>query len=215
MGLFNDIGDSLFGSNDKKNPADAAMPYYQQIPDMEKGYYNPFIQRGNDAYNKFNPIYSEMSSDPTGFINKIMSQYQSSPGFNYQKDQALKAAGNSAAAGGMRGSLGDIDQQAHITDSLTSNDMQKWLENVLGTQKTGLTGEQSLYNTGFDASHDLSGDLSNVYGTEGSLAFQGQANQNKSQSDIMEGLMKMLGSVGGWATSGGGSIGANLLSKFF
>jgi len=208
MGIFDDF----FGGNDT-NPADAAMPYYNKIPGMEKENYNPYIQRGNSAYDRFNPIYNSMSSDPAGFLEQIMSKYAPSKSFQLKRDEMNKAAGNTAAAGGMRGSMDDISNEAHISDSLMGDDMQQWLKNVLGIQDTGLEGERHLYDTGYDASKSLTSDLSNVYGTQGSLAFQGQANQNKSRSDMLSSLMKM--GAGGAGFYFGGPAGATAASKFF
>jgi hypothetical protein len=205
-----------------KNPADAAMPYLNQIPGMAKGYYEPYINKGNEAYNTFNPEINQMTSDPAAFLEKIMKGYEPSRGYQLQRDEQLKAAGNSAAAGGMRGSSNDISNEARIADTLQGEDMQKWLQNVLGIQKQGQTGEENLYNTGYNASNALSSDLSNVLGTQAGLAFQGQANQNKSSSDLLSGLVKALGAVGGWSlpgksgwdSSGGGTVGGSVLSRF-
>ena len=212
-----------------KNPADAAMPYLNQIPGMAKGYYEPYINKGNEAYNIFNPELNQMTSDPAAFLEKLMKGYEPSRGYQLQRDEALKAAGNSAAAGGMRGSSNDISNEARIADTLQGEDMQKWLQNVLGIQTRGQEGEQSLYNQGYNASNALSSDLSNVLGTQASLAFQGQANQNQSRSDLLSGLIKALGSVGGWSlpsnnncnsstgnwnSSGGGTVGGSILNRF-
>jgi|SRR5712671_51227 len=206
-GLFGD----MFGND--KNPADAAMGYYNKIPGMERENYNPYIQRGNSAYDRFNPIYNSMSSDPAGFLEQIMAKYAPSKSFQLKRDEMNRAAGNSAAAGGMRGSMDDISNEAHISDSLMGDDMQQWLKNVLGIEDTGLQGEQHLYDTGYDATKNLTSDLSNVYGTQGSLAFQGQANQNKSRSDMLSALMKMGAGAGGFYF--GGPAGAAAASSFF
>lgn len=198
-----------------KNPADAAMPYINQIPGMEKGYYDPYINRGNEASNTLSPQFNQMGTDPAAFLEKLMGKYEPSRGYQLQKDEALKSAGNTAAAGGMRGSLNDISNEARITDTLMGNDMQQWLQNVLGINKTGLEGLQHTADQGFNASGALAGDLSNVLGTQAGLAFNGQANQNKSQSDLLSGLMKALGGVAGFGLPGGGTIGGNIFNKFF
>lgn len=200
-----------------KNPADAAMPYLNQIPGMEKGYFDPYIQQGNAASNTLNPQFQQMGSDPTAFLEKIMKGYEPSRGYQLQRDEALKAAGNSAAAGGMRGSQNDISQSARISDMLQGEDMQKWLQTVLGIQGAGLQGLGHQFDTGYDASKSLSGDLSNVLGTQAGLAFQGQANQNKSHSDLLSGILKALGGVAGLDLPGeyGGTIGGNIASRFF
>lgn len=198
---------------DQKNPADAAMPYYDKIPGMEHGIYDPYVNRGNNAYNKFNPILERMSSDPQGFLNELMGGYTKSKDFQLKNDELTRGAGNTAAAGGMRGSIDDIKGQSRITDALMGEDMQSWLKNVLGIQDRGMEGEEHLYDTGFNASKDLAGDLSNVLGTQGTLAFQGQANRNKSKSDIMEALTKAGAGAAGWYF--GGPAGATAASSFF
>ncbi len=228
MGFLSD----LFGGGGKKsNPANAAMPYLNQIPGMltnqfnqQKGYLDPFIQRGNSAYDTFNPIYTNMAKDPAAFLESLMQNYEPSRGFGLKKDAMLKAAGNTAAPGGMRGSLQDIDQEAKLTDSLLGDDMQQWLQNVLGIQGTGLSGESHLYDTGFDAtrglvdaSRGLGDNLSNVLGTQAQLAFQGQREKNQRNSDTMSGIGKLAGGAIGAYFGGpwGAAAGANIGGSFF
>jgi len=216
MGLFDDIYDMFGGGGDKSNPADAAMPYYDRIPDILKQYYNPYIQRGDSAWNIFNPIQQSMANDPTAYLNNIMKGYKPSQGYQYQLDQMQKAAGNSAAAGGMRGSQQDIQNAAHIADQLSGADMQNFLSNVLGIQDKGMTGLEDQYGTGFKASGSLADQLANVLGTQGSLAFQGQANQNQDKSDFLSSLFKLGGAglgafMGGpWGAAAGGALGGSL-----
>lgn len=211
VGLFK----SLTGS-DEKNPADAAMPYLQQIPGMEKQYYNPYIEHGQEAYGAMNPIFSRMSSDPSAFLNELMKGYAPSKGYQLQRDEALRAAGNASAAGGTRGTPQDVEQASKISDILMGEDMQNWLKNVLNIEGSGLTGEQGLYNTGFEATKGLTGDLSNILGTQGQLAFQGQREENQRKSDMLGGLMKLIGAGAGAYFGGptGAAIGANIGGSF-
>lgn len=197
-----------------KNPSDAASPYLNQIGPMEQNFYKPYVQQGNQAGGILNDQYSQLTQDPAAFLEKLMQGYEPSRSYQLKRDEALKAAGNTAAAGGMRGSTQDIENETKLTDMLMSDDMQQWLQNVTGLFGKGLEGEQGMYNTGFDATKNLTGDLSNVLGTQGQLAFQGQANQNKSQSDLLSGLVKALGGVAGFGLPGGSTIGGNLASKF-
>jgi hypothetical protein len=197
-----------------KNPADSAMPYLNQIPGMEKGYYEPYINRGNQASNTLNPQFTGMSNDPAGFLEGLMKKYEPSRAYQLARDETQRAAGNSAAAGGMRGSINDITNQSRLTDSLLGADMQQWIQNVLGIQKEGQAGLGHEADTGFDATKGLTGDLSNVLGTQAGLAFQGQANQNQSRSDLLSGLVKALGGVAGFGLNGGGTLGGSILSHF-
>jgi len=198
-----------------KNPADAAMPYLNQIPGMEHQAYDPYISHGNEAYNTLNPEYTQMGKDPAAFLEGIMKNYQPSKSYQLSLGEAQKSAGNTAAAAGMRGSLNDITNESRIADSLLGDDMQQWLNNVLGIQKDGMGGLSHIFDTGFSATQGLTGDLSNVLGTQAGLAFQGQANQNKSQSDLLSGLIQALGGVAGFGLPGGGTIGGKIANKFF
>ncbi len=208
MSLFSD----LFRGG--KNPASAAMPYINQVPAVAQTYFSPFVQGGLNAYPGMNNTIGQMSSDPAAFLESLMSRYEPSKAFQFKKDELLKAAGNTAAAGGMRGTTMDSNNQSKIVDALLNEDMQQWLSNVLGIQGAGLQGQENLYNLGLDATKSLTGDISNALGTQSTLAFQGQANQNKSQSDLLSGLIKALGGIAGFTLPGGGSIGGAIASKF-
>jgi len=208
MGFFD-----FLGLGEDRNPANAAMPYLDKIAPMEKSYFDPYINKGNRAYGAMNPAYEGMSKDPAAFLEHLLSSYEPSKSYGLKRDEMMKAAGNTAAAGGMRGSMSDITNESRITDTLLGEDMQQWLKNVLGIQGRGLEGEEHLFDTGFNASKDLSGDLSNVMGTQGTLAFQGQAERNKALSDLISGLTKMGGAAAGFAA--GGVPGMKAASSFF
>jgi len=193
-----------------KNPADSAMPYLNQIPGMEKQYYDPFINQGREAGNTLSPQFNQMSSNPADFLESIMSKYQPSRSYQLRNEEALQSAGNTAAAGGMRGSLSDIKNSSRISDALLGQDMQQWLQNVMGIQQQGEQGLGHQFDTGYDASKSLSGDLSNVLGEQAGLAFQGQSNQNKSRSDALSGILQAIGGIAGFGLPGGNTVGGSL-----
>ncbi len=204
----------LMGSG-QSNPANAAMPYYKQVPDVAHQTYDPYIQRGQQAGSIAQGQYDAMSQDPTSFINKLMEAYKPSEGYKFKQDELGRAAANTAAAGGMRGTPQDQENQMKITQGLLGEDMQQWLQNLLGVQQTGLTGEQNMYNTGFGASSAMGGDIMNALGTQGSLAYQGQANQNQSANDLFKALMGGIGAIGTAPMTGGGSLFGKIASKWF
>ena len=195
------LSNFLSGVSGGDNPADAAMPYLNQIPQMAKQYYEPYIGYGKEAYNVLGPQFKEQATNPTGVLEKILSAYQPSRAYQLSRDEVLRMAGNTAAAGGMRGSLGDIKNESRITDALLGQDMQQWLQNVMGLKTQGLSGLQPIFQTGFNASQGLESDLSNVLGTQSQLAFQGQREGNQRKSDLLSALLGM-GSAGlGFGTS--------------
>jgi hypothetical protein len=185
----------LFGGG--KNPANSAMQYLNQIPGMEKGYLNPFIEKGAKSGDILSDKYGSLTNDPGAFLEQLMKGYAPSKSYQMNRDEQLRSAGNTAAAGGMRGSQGDIENSAKITDTLMGKDMQDWLGNVTGLFNTGLKGEQGLFNTGYDASKDLSSDLANLMGTQAQTAFQGQREQNQRGGDMLSMLMHAFGGAAG------------------
>jgi hypothetical protein len=166
--------------------------YLNKIPGMEHDAYDPYITQGKEAGGIMGDQYGEMSQDPSGLINRLMQNYKQSEGFQFKRDQALKAAGNSAAAGGMRGSALDVGNQVDLENRLQSQDMQEWLQNVLGVQQQGLQGEQHLFDTGYDATKTMTGDISNVYGMK---EQQGML-QNQQYRDMLIQALKAMASAG-------------------
>lgn len=171
------------------NPADAAQGPLNEAKNVVNQGYNPYIQQGQDAYNTNKGPLDKMTTDPSGFINELMKNYQQSGDFDLRRKEMMKTAGASAAAGGYRGNYDDVMNQTHLTDSLLGDDMQKWLGNVLGRQDAGIAGNQHIYDQGFNANTYKTNDLSNILGTQSTLNFQGQANRNKAQQDIFKMLL--------------------------
>ena len=210
-------GNMLFNMFKKpeKSPANAAMPYLEKIPGTIKPYLDPYVQQGQSAYNMLNPIYGNMAQDPAGYLEKMMGGYKQSKGYELQKDEALKAATATAAAGGRRGTPEDMMNQARIAEMLQGQDMQQWLNNAMGIQGMGLQGQQGFYDTGYRASSDLASDLANILGTQASLSFQGQSQKNQSSQDLTEQIMKalagMTGSISGfdWNKNTGNNFKSN------
>src|SRR5260221_13569988 len=92
----------MMGGNN--NPADAAMPYLDQIPGQINKYYQPYVNAGQTALNNVQPEFQNLLNNPGGKLNKIDQGFQQSPGFKFALQQALQGAGHAEAEGGMAGS---------------------------------------------------------------------------------------------------------------
>lgn len=195
----------------QKNPADAAMPYFDQIKNEINQGYNPYQQQGQEAYGQLNPQYSQMANDPASVLQSMMGSYSQSDAFKMKRDEALQAASNTAAAGGMRGGLADQRGQMRLASALQGEDMQQWLQNMMGVKGAGLQGLQGFYNTGYDATQSKVGDMTNALGGQGGLAFQSASNQNRQKADLVSMLMSALGAAGGGMA--GGPMGASMGSQ--
>ena len=201
----------LFGT---ENPAKSAMPYLNQIPGVAHQYFDPYVQQGQQAYGNIAPEFQDMVKSPTDYLEKILADYQPSRAYQLKRDEALRAAGNTAAAGGMRGSGQDQILGGRLADSLLGEDMQQWLNNVLGIQKTGLAGEEDIYSKGFQGSGQLESELANALAQQGNLAYQGTAEKNRRTSDLWKGALNAAGAIAGMPTSGGGSLGGDFMKRW-
>lgn len=207
----------IFGGG--ADPMSAANKYLEQIPDIQRQYLEPFINRAGSAGDIMSEQFGRMAQDPTAMLNQLMEGYEPSKGYQFQQDQMSQAAANTAAAGGLRGSPQEQAQQQSITQGLLSQDMQNWLKNAMGLQSEGLQGESGLYRGGLGAAGNLADSLSNVLGTQAQMGYRDALQRNQGPMDIFRGLLGGLGTLGGFSMpkgadgSGGGSVAGNWLSK--
>jgi hypothetical protein len=193
------------GISSGQNPANAAMPYLNQIPGVGHTAYDPYIQQGQQAGSRLGGEY-ERQLDPTTFMNDIMGHYKQSEGYQGRRDDLMKGMGSAAAQGGYAGTPLAQEQYGRSANKLMADDEQQYLQNALGIYDKGISGEQDFYNKGFGASGSLADFLGSSLTQQGSAAFQGQSQQNQNSSDIMSALAKALGGIGGFATQGSGSL---------
>lgn len=186
--------------NGGQSAVNKAQNYLNQIPNTGRQYNLPYIQGGQQAGDILTTQYGNMASDPQEFINSIMRNYKPSEGYQFQKGELEKEAGNAAAAGGIAGTPYHQQQQAQLVQQLLSTDMQNWLNNVLGVQRTGLQGEQNLFNTGYDASGRQSDLETNALNQQAGLAYQGQSQKNNAHNQLIQAIIKALPSIlgAGW-----------------
>lgn len=168
----------LFGG---QNPSDAANQYFNQIPDMMKPYYQPYIDSGQNAMGVLNTQYGNMVNNPTGMMNSIGAGYQQSPGYQYQVNQATGAANRAAAAGGMLGSPSEQQALAGNVNQMANQDYYNYVDRGMQNYNQGIQGYQGMNTQGYNASNELAQSLANALMTQGSLAYAGQANKNSSK----------------------------------
>lgn len=216
------MGGMMFGGGlgqllGMKNPSNSAMPYLNQIPGMMQNYYNPYISAGQNAMGQLMPQYqnmmanggtlnnqySQLVNDPTHMMNQIGSTYHQSPGYQWQVDQATKAANNAAAAGGMLGSPAEQQQLAQNVNGLANQDYYHYMDQGMNSYGQGLQGMQGMFNQGlqgmqginemgYGASNSLAENIAQAMMSQAMMKYAGQANQNQSQGG---GLGSMLGGI--------------------
>lgn len=191
MGGLGGVGAGL-GSmfSDWKNPYDAASGSIEGIPDMLKGYYNPYIEMGQRQIPGLEQSFGQLAQDPGGMLNRLGQGYQQSPGFDFAKQQAEQAAGHAQAAGGMAGTPQHQQISADMISGLASKDYNQWMQNALGMQGMGLAGQQGLLNTGFQGTNELAQSLGNTQLTKALMQMMSTNMQNQHNEG---GLGALLG----------------------
>ncbi len=144
--------DDLFGGGREQAGKDMYNQEQQGMNDSGQ-FFNPYIQRGNSAYQDFiNQL--QQGQDPVALYNKYSSQYKMSPEAQAQIATGQKNANNAAAASGMLGSGAEQTAAANLSQSVRSEDFDKYMQNIFGLRNQYLGGMGGLENQGFEASQN-------------------------------------------------------------
>ena len=165
----------MFGG--QQNPANAGMPYLNQIPGMLQGNYSPYMQAGQNALPQLQNQYSQLMNG--NFINNMGKNFQQSPGLQFQIGQATNAANRAAAAGGSLGTPAEQQNLAGITSGLANQDYYNWMNHAMGAYGMGLQGEQDMAHMGLNATGMMSQQMQDALMSQANLGYAGQQNQNQ------------------------------------
>lgn len=169
---------------DWKNPADAAMGSMDQIPGQLNKYLQPYIDQGQSQYGNLNNQYGQLMNDPGGRLNQIGQGYHQSPGFQFALQQALQGGNHAAAAGGMAGSPQHEQQNMTMATNLANQDYNQWMQNALGMYGKGLSGSQSIYDTGAKTGISMGEDMSSYLANKAKLQYEGQNAENEHEGGM-------------------------------
>jgi len=184
---------NLFGGG--KNPADAAMPYLNQIPGQTQQYQQPYFDAGKNMLPGLQDQYGKLMNDPGGRMNDIGKSFQESPGFKFAMQQAMQGGNHAAAAGGMAGSPQHEQQNMQMATDLGNQEYNNWMDKALGMYGQGLNGGQTMANQGQQAGQSMADMIAQTLAQQGNLAFQGQRQKNQNQNDLFGGAFKAAGSL--------------------
>lgn len=173
------IGDILggfFGGSDK--PYKDAMDQYRQWAQKGADAQQPFWEAGRNAIPGYNQWLNGMS-DPSGFINNLLGNYQQSPYAKYLQQQSIRAGQNAASAGGLLGSTPFAQQLQQNATNISNQDLQSWLGNVLGINSQYGQGLSNEIGWGANAANQLTNLYNGVGGRMGEAAFGRRAGRNQ------------------------------------
>lgn len=214
FGVTDKLSD-VFGGGQQEGYEELMKMLQQGMGEM-KGYTNeanallsPYRDIGMGQTNFLQQAIANMSN-PNEFYNKMMSGYQESPMATRQRQMGTNDALAAASASGMTGSSDLLSQINQQSQNISNQDQQKYFNNMMGINNQGLGMAQNLYNTGYGATGQMSGNLSSLARAVADMYGQmGQAKMGQAQAGN-QGLMGMLGGLGGLFSSlpAGGLLGA-------
>jgi hypothetical protein len=176
--------------SNNNNAMDESNKYLNQIQPMLQEQYDPYLSAG---------------MDPSAMQNQWMSDFVQSPGQRLAMEQALKQQRGYAAGQGMMGTPSQQLGAGRLAAALQNDQMQQYFNN-----------NRDLFNTGLTATQGYTGDMSNVLGVQGGLAYQNAENKNKGFSDFLEAIGRGAGGAAmGYATGGAPGAVAGGLGAFF
>lgn len=181
---------------------DAGQPY-EDASNTLQGYYgqatqaqNPFLKMGYGAIPGYQN-WVQGQANPSMFINNLMNQYQQSPWAKFQQQQAIRAGQNMGSASGLTGSTPLLQFAQQNAQNISSQDMQNWLQNVLGINTQYGQGLQNQIGGGQTAANSLSSLAQNFGENQANLSYdQSQAQQNQ-QNGLWGGLIGLGTSIAG------------------
>ena len=170
-----EIFSGLFGHSNR--PYDEAMKQFQQ-------YLNPFFNAGKGAVGDYQNWLSGMK-DPQAFYKNVMSNYQQSPMAKQALDQAMNAGNNAASAAGLVGSTPMTQFAQQTAKDISSQDMDKYFQNMFGINNQYGGGLQNLMSGGQNAGNMLAQLM-------GQGAFGSQMGRQQDMSNLFGGLFSLL-----------------------
>jgi hypothetical protein len=212
-GIFGDIG-STIGGFFNKNPGHEANDYLKQIPGAIKPYYDPYINAGRQDLNTLQQQYGQMVNDPNALYSKFGKGFQQSPGYQFQVDQATKAANSAASAGGMLGTPAEQQQLAGTVGGLANQDFYNYMNQIMNLYGGGLGGMSHIMDQGYNASNTMAQSLANALGGQAGAAYQGTNWQNQQNMNMGQSIGNILGGNGNFGGGQGGGGMGNFFNSF-
>lgn len=175
----------IFGNSGK--PYENAFKDYNQYAQQGMQYQMPFYNAGVNALGPLQGMLGKMS-DPSGFVNNLMGNYQESPWAKFATGQAQQGANNSASASGLVGSTPFMQASADYSKGIASQDMNTWLSHALGVNQEALGGYQNLVGTGQNSANQLSNIMSMIARQASGSAYGSKAGDESDFANILKSI---------------------------
>lgn len=122
-------------------------PMLQQYSQQALGYLQPYQQAGVKELPLYEQKMEEMA-DPKAYYNKLMEGYSESPDVQFQKQQALEAIQNRAAATGFTGSGQELKDLDKYSQGIAEQGRQRYFTDLSGIDRQALAALSNITGRG-------------------------------------------------------------------
>ena len=121
-----------------------------------------------------------------------MGGYNESPWAKYQQEQSQRTAQNMGSAGGLTGSSPLMQFAQQNSQNISSQDMNQWLQNVLGINTQYGAGLNNQIGYGQHAADQLTGMYGDMGRQMGEAAYGKAGGQAQDRSNNMAGGLSLF-----------------------
>lgn len=188
------MGGSTGGYKRAREAIETGLGEQRQIAGEAEQPYAPYQQAGAGGLEAYQQALSQ-GQDPSQLYSQLLEGYQESPYLQPQLEYGEQAAQRAASASGMLGSGAEQQAAAGRAQALRGQDVQNYLNQVLGLRQQYLGGQAGLGGLGLQAAGGVSG-ARQQYGQQVGQGYGGIAQSYLGEAQQPTFGEQMLGAVG-------------------
>lgn len=225
MGIFD-----IFSNSDAQSAADhqiagltnafnEASPYINQgIGALNTNYtasLQPFLTNYNTSQSGVTQLKDLLGLNGASGTQSALSTLQNMPGYQFAVQQGDNAINAQAAATGTNGSGNQALALAKYNQGLASQNYNNYVSQLMPFLSASNSAAAGIGNIDTGLGNALAGQygtLANMVWNRDTGIGNAQANADLANYNASGNFWNLLGSIGGMGTSGGGTVGGNLIS---
>ena len=182
----------------QKEAADQSVAKQRRQYDQSRADLEPFRTTGYSALNKLSSLYGVNPNPQTGPVVPY-GGFEATPGYQFRRDEGLKAIERSASARGLLASGGALKAQQRFGDNIASAEFENYANRLANLAGVG----QNATSTGIEVGQNTANNISNAFTNAGNA----RASSYINTGNAITGTLNNLASV--YAFGQGGGFGGN------
>jgi hypothetical protein len=168
---------------------------YSDVSSTIDPFFKPYVDAGTDSLGSLQDQIARMYQDPGALYADLGQGFRSSPGYEYNVQQATQGANRAAAAGGQLGSPAEQQALAKQVGGMADQDYQNYMNSMMGLYGQGVQGLTGLTNLGYQAGSTEAEDLARAKMAQSGMDQAGQLAQMQQQSSMFGDIAGIAGAA--------------------